>query len=388
MKLRVRDRPQPRTRSSAVALRAAALAAALLVCALPARAQPAPSVLARLAVAHGRWAEADPLPGPGATQSLMLRGLGVRTPSWRPFLDPHVVLPRPRVWTEPLADRLASPINLDIYQQARLERAPWWQTFMLGRYGARTWRDSGPSLAAPALAPGSAQFSLGWSDWLAREAGDNPGASAAWDLPELTPTDSVPDCRLPRVTLVRNNGERDRFSLVDCAGAVTADAVDRVSVMARPYGTQRPPLPLPASPDPAAAATGEWLAGVKLVHPRLVWALNQIAQRFPRRPIHIVSGYRPANRHSNHAKGRALDLRVLGVNNEALFAFCRKLPDTGCGYYPNSTFVHVDVRPLSAGHAFWVDISGPGETAQYVDSWPGVVTRGARIWDKQRPALE
>jgi hypothetical protein len=33
------------------------------------------------------------------------------------------------------------------------------------------------------------------------------------------------------------------------------------------------------------------------------------------------------------------------------------------GYYPNSTFVHVDVRAASA---YWVDRSGPGEKPNYV----------------------
>jgi hypothetical protein len=383
------SRTQLRARTNLrVAYRTVGLAATLLVCALPAHAYPAPSVLGRLAVAQDGWAKAEPLTGPVAAQSLMLLGLGVRTPSWRPFLDPDVVLPRTRFWIEPTADQLAGPINLSIYQQARLERAPSWQAFMLGRYGTRSWRDSSPCLAVPALASGWAESALDWSDWLAREAGHGLPASFAEDLPELAPTDSAPDCRVSMVTFVRNNGERDRFPLVDCAGAVTADAVDRVSVMARPHETQRPPLPLPASPDPTAVLYGEWVAGVKLVHPRLVWVLKEIARRFRGRVIHIVSGYRPANKRSNHSKGRALDLRVLGVNNEALFAFCRKLPDTGCGYYPNSTFVHVDVRPLSAGHAFWVDISGPGEPAQYVDSWPGVVARGARAWGRQQPVPE
>ena len=92
--------------------------------------------------------------------------------------------------------------------------------------------------------------------------------------------------------------------------------------------------------------------------------------------IHIVSGYRPLSKGARHRSGRAIDLRVLGVANEDLFAFCRKLPDAGCGYYPNSTFVHVDVRSLGAGHALWVDVSGPGERAHYVDSWPGVLGDG------------
>ena len=33
------------------------------------------------------------------------------------------------------------------------------------------------------------------------------------------------------------------------------------------------------------------------------------------------------------------------------------------GYYPNSSFVHLDVRKSAS--AFWIDYSGPGENAQY-----------------------
>ena len=35
----------------------------------------------------------------------------------------------------------------------------------------------------------------------------------------------------------------------------------------------------------------------------------------------------------------------------------------GVGYYPNSSFVHLDVRKDRS--AFWIDYSGPGERAVY-----------------------
>jgi hypothetical protein len=60
--------------------------------------------------------------------------------------------------------------------------------------------------------------------------------------------------------------------------------------------------------------------------------------------------------------GRALDFRIRGVRNEELWAFCRTLRNAGCGYYPNSTFVHLDVRESKA---FWIDRSRPGEPPQY-----------------------
>jgi hypothetical protein len=58
------------------------------------------------------------------------------------------------------------------------------------------------------------------------------------------------------------------------------------------------------------------------------------------------------------------------VANEAVVEFCKTLADTGCGYYPNSSFVHVDVRQPGTGHVAWIDASGPGEAPRYVASWP------------------
>ena len=75
-----------------------------------------------------------------------------------------------------------------------------------------------------------------------------------------------------------------------------------------------------------------------------------------------------------------MDLAVFNVPNAALFKLCRTLDDVGCGYYPNSRFVHVDVRRPGTGHAFWIDESAPGEPSHYVDAWPGVVDSGALVW--------
>jgi hypothetical protein len=98
--------------------------------------------------------------------------------------------------------------------------------------------------------------------------------------------------------------------------------------------------------------------------------LQRVVDHFGARSVTVVSGYRPASLGSFHQSARALDFHLAGVRNEALVAFCRTLPDTGCGYYPNSSFVHMDVRPEGTGHVFWIDASGPGEPAQYVASWP------------------
>lgn len=103
------------------------------------------------------------------------------------------------------------------------------------------------------------------------------------------------------------------------------------------------------------------------IEPRLVALLGVVSNHFGSRKIEVISGFRPYtptqyNPHSNHMHGKAVDFRVVGVPNETLRDFCRTLKDTGCGYYPNSVFVHMDVREKSA---FWIDYSKPGEPPRY-----------------------
>ena len=267
-------------------------------------------------------------------------------------------------------------IDLSGYRAPRLERPPAWESFMHGRYGVMRWLQPAGASATPGVGTTGPQAQLDWQLPERMEVGLGGGALGL-RLPTLPPLEETAEvtsraCQVTRITVIRTDGERDTLPLVDCGGAVTAEAVDRLSVLARPYGVARPLLPLPERPDPAAARDGEWVPGVKLVHPRLVWLLDQIAKRYPHRSVQLISGYRRDARPNRHTQGRALDLRVTGVSNEAVFAFCQTLPDVGCGYYPNSTFVHLDVRPLDASHATWIDVSGPGEKAEYVTSWPGV----------------
>lgn len=103
------------------------------------------------------------------------------------------------------------------------------------------------------------------------------------------------------------------------------------------------------------------------IDPRLVALVSIVSSHFGGKTIDVVSGYRAYTPtqytpHSNHNLGRALDFRVRGVTNEALRDFCRTLRSAGCGYYPNSTFVHLDVRDTKA---YWIDWSHPGEPPKY-----------------------
>lgn len=103
------------------------------------------------------------------------------------------------------------------------------------------------------------------------------------------------------------------------------------------------------------------------IDPRLATLIGMVSDHFGGRPIHIVSGFRPYTpaqytAHSNHNVGRAMDFSVEGVPNTVVRDFCRSFRNAGVGYYPNSTFVHLDARP---GKTFWIDYSRPGEAPRY-----------------------
>jgi uncharacterized protein YcbK (DUF882 family) len=94
------------------------------------------------------------------------------------------------------------------------------------------------------------------------------------------------------------------------------------------------------------------------VDPRTLALVYRIEIHFGVPEIRVVSGYRvpKPGSHSNHGKGRAVDLVVPGIADEEVARFAREMGFTGVGVYPTSQFVHVDIRPRSF---FWVDYSGP-----------------------------
>lgn len=307
------------------------------------------------------------------------------------------------------------------FRDASIERFGPWRLYASSRWGAWTarpwlaldWRaaeppdDSimGPSTPEP---PFEAQLELPSPESLFRDRAFlervHPAPTFDFTGPSLTtdgmgsifvlpPTKPVVDwrCRRRPVTLVRYGGESDKLALVRCDGSMAPGALDALSILARPPEVNRPADGLPDEPlDEAWSARREWVDGVRIVHPRLVWAVQRIADAFPGRSVYIYSGYRPlaevndgSGHKSMHAEGRALDISILRVQNEKLFEVCRELKDVACGFYPNSKFVHVGVRRAHTGKSMWIDASMPGEPAQYVDSWPGVVDKGALAW---RPA--
>ena len=107
------------------------------------------------------------------------------------------------------------------------------------------------------------------------------------------------------------------------------------------------------------------------MNPRLVRLLYQVGKHYPGRRVEVVSGYRhpsvAKNPRSPHMQGLACDFRIAGVRNQELRDYLRRgYEKVGVGYYPNSSFVHLDVRKDRS--AFWIDYSGPGERAMYADN--------------------
>jgi hypothetical protein len=344
----------------------------------------------------------------GRVSAMPRGGAPDSTPTLDDLLTP-VVPPTPTSWIAQSIElrshfRLAPATGLSLlerYENPALRRKPW-HSYYFGRYGAQRWSAGtalawleGRSLSAsfePRELQGGSSPALALAP-LPQEPAPSEGPPA---LPLWTRADApvserpwmglskIPDCpawRTPRpVTLLRLDGERDRFELLDCRGAVAPEAIDRLSVMARPPGVPRPALPLPLDPQPPPESGDEWLPAIRLLHPRLVWLVQRFAREFHYRPITLVSGYRRDARSSPHRQGRALDLFIRGVDNRELMRLCRTLHDVGCGYYPNHSFIHVDVRAYGSQHPVWVDVSRPGEPSQYVDGWPGVVESGALRW--------
>jgi LysM repeat protein len=110
---------------------------------------------------------------------------------------------------------------------------------------------------------------------------------------------------------------------------------------------------------------------------RLIRLLVEVSDRFAGRPLRVVSGYRTASYYedSRHKQSSAVDFVVVGVPNAIICEYLRELEDVGVGYYPNSSFVHLDVRKESA---YWVDYSGPGEPPRSSPNAPRVPSGATR----------
>lgn len=172
-------------------------------------------------------------------------------------------------------------------------------------------------------------------------------------------------CTHDPVTIVRGaDNHSENLVLTRCNGRPTDGALEKLTHLIAPN------IPPRTTADTKGKPARHVNPGIKSLDPGVLSRVQAIASHYPGKAIRIASSYRPMAARSYHQTGRALDMVVTGVSNEDLVAFCRTLPDTGCGYYPNSSFIHLDVRSPGTGHVYWIDASKPGEAPRYVSSWP------------------
>jgi len=94
---------------------------------------------------------------------------------------------------------------------------------------------------------------------------------------------------------------------------------------------------------------------IATIDPALMLLVNKVSAQFgANNVIHIISGYRspetnekPAAsggvaKHSMHLEGKAIDLRIPGVDLRNVHKAALALKSGGVGYYQDSQFVHMD----------------------------------------------
>jgi hypothetical protein len=213
----------------------------------------------------------------------------------------------------------------------------------------------------------------------------NASTRSTKPLPQLP---VKPPCLREPIAVLAHLNEEDKFALTRCDGSPAPAALEHLSVAMRPGSA---PKPTTSILELAKVKDTNFAPGVRRRDPLLVERLQTVVDHFtksgksPR--VVVISGYRPSSTGSYHASGRALDFRLDGVRNEELVSFCKTLPDTGCGYYPNSFFIHLDIRDPGTGHTTWIDASGPGEKPRYVSAWPPPATPADRPIESTSDAL-
>ena len=165
----------------------------------------------------------------------------------------------------------------------------------------------------------------------------------------LAPASAAPVSALPIIT-ARGVEEVRR---VQVHNLHTGDKLDAVYFEQGKY--------VPDALAEAMRVLRDWRNGQEhVMDPRLFDVLHHLNGRLQAKaPFQIISGYRSAQTnammhehssgvasHSQHVLGKALDIRVDGVQLAHLHNAALSLKAGGVGFYPVSNFVHVDVGPV------------------------------------------
>ena len=133
-----------------------------------------------------------------------------------------------------------------------------------------------------------------------------------------------------------HTGERLKTTYC-CDGAYQPEALQEINVILRDFRANE----------------------IKAIDPKLLDLLHELGGTLGvDSPYHVISGYRSAQTNamlrarggadsgvasgSLHMVGRAIDIRVPGVQLDHLREAARSLKLGGVGFYPSSNFVHVD----------------------------------------------
>jgi uncharacterized protein YcbK (DUF882 family) len=198
----------------------------------------------------------------------------------------------------------------------------------------------------PAARNSPAQRSSAKRSETAKERKGKPASRDA--TPATRSSESEGFARAPKrpgyVILVRQ-GKSFRGQLVDHRGRTIAKSTKKVDKLLRSRRT----------------------AEEHRISRKLLSMLAEVSDHFGGRTVIVVSGFRPAStnrftRDSRHNHGDAIDFSIVGVPNRVVFERCKRFRNVGCGYYPNSHFVHMDVRTRKTQ---WVDYSSPGQAPIY-----------------------
>ncbi len=166
-----------------------------------------------------------------------------------------------------------------------------------------------------------------------------PAASRGWHAATTSKTAPLDASGRPMLVLqALNMPDRATLTVNSNRGGFSAQELDRAAhVLRESYSGNEHPI-----------------------DPRVLDLVYRIAVHFSAHEVRVISGYRTPKpgSHSNHGRGRAIDLVVPGTSDDEVAKFARDQGFVGVGVYPTSGFVHIDVRDRSY---FWVDYSGPGK---------------------------